>query len=181
METKGALTQPQPGADPVEKAFWPEPFLDGGKLADVRGHIKGRLCTGDHRALALMLALGQLRLVLSTRSGDQEKMAEVLDALGIAAYRFWQAEPGQSVESTFEAAQAWGAELNKLLAADNPHNPYLSIRIIMPKAGYDMETMLSEQSLTGSTFRVREPRSWIVVGKVGEHQRILAAGKVITE
>ena len=181
METQGALSQPQTEAQSVEKAFWPEPFLDGGRLADARARITGRVGAGDHRALALMLALGQLRLALSTRSGDQDKMVGILDDLGVAAYRFWKTEPGQSAESTFDSAQSWAADLNKLLASDNPHNFSLSVRIIMPKAGYDMETMLSEQSLTGSTSRVREPRSWIVTGTIGDHQRILAAGKVITE
>ena len=101
---------------------------------------------------------------LANRGGDHSRTAEALEKLGLNAYRFWKGEPDASVEATFDAAQTWGAELNKLLTANNVP---LSLRIIMPRATFDMGTMLSEQSLTGSTSRVHEPLSWTVDQQLG--------------
>jgi hypothetical protein len=51
----------------------------------------------------------------------------------------------------------------------------------MPRATFDMGTMLSESSLTGSTTRVHEPLSWTVINKTDENHKVLVTGKVITE
>ncbi len=130
--------------------------------------------------MTLMLALGQLRLALSAARTDQDKIVEVLENLGASAYRFWKTEPGLSVEMIFDTAQSWGVALNKLLAVGNTPLT-LSVRIIIPKSGFGMTTMLSEHSVTGATSKVREPLSWIVICKSGEQQKILANGIVITE
>lgn len=157
----------------------PAPFRDDGKLVEARERILTRFIAGDLTSHALLLGLAQLQLSIATRDGDTSLMVEALDHLGRLAYRFWKGEPDASVESTFEFAQTWGSEINKLLTENNIP---LNIRIIMPRAGFDMGTMLSEHSATGTTTRVREPLSWAVVGKGPEQQsKVLVTGKVITE
>jgi prefoldin subunit 5 len=161
----------------LDKLIWPEPFRADDKFSAVRERIHARANAGDKTASALMLALGQFQLAVSAH-GEPAKLAECLDHLGTLAYRFWKEEPGAEIAATFDAAQAWAGELNKILTANNLP---LGIRVIMPRAGFDMSTMLSEQSVSGSTSRVREPLSWAVVSKGGDQQKVLVTGKVITE
>jgi len=162
----------------LEKLLWPAPFRDG-KLGEARERIRTRAIAGDSSAFALLLALGQLQLALASRNGDMTPLVETLDRLGMLAYKFWKGEPDATIESIFEQAQDWGAEINRLLAE---HNTPLRVRIIMPRAGFDMATMLSEHSVTGTTTRVREPLSWAIAMKGHDQQhKVLVTGKVITE
>jgi hypothetical protein len=177
-QTNNSLGQVKAESHSLDKLFWPEPFLGEGKLSPARERIRARANAGDAAAFALMLGLGELRLCLDNRGGDHSRTVEALDRLGQLAYRFWKNEPDASVENTFDAAQTWGAEINRLLTANNVP---LSLRIIMPRATFDMGTMLSESSLTGSTTRVHEPLSWTVINQTGENHKVLVTGKVITE
>ena len=180
MMPKPAETPAPHFESPVERAFWPEPFLDNGKLAASRSRVLERVGAGDPAALALIVALGQLKLALTAVRTSQDSIVAALDNLGAVAYAFWKTEPEISSELIFDTAQSWGTELNTLLAASKTPVP-LSVRIIMPKSGYDQATMLSERSLTGATSKVNEPMSWIVIGKSGDRQNVLVPGKVITE
>ncbi|HZV33983.1 MAG TPA: hypothetical protein VFB72_05355, partial [Verrucomicrobiae bacterium] len=162
----------------LENLLWPAPFRDG-KLGESRERIRERATAGDKSALALVLGMGELQLALASRDGNTAPMVQALDRLGLLAYRFWKGEPGASVESTFEHAQEWGSEINKFLGEKGVP---LRVRIIMPRAGFDMATMLPEHSATGTTTRVREPLSWVIVAKDDEQpSRVLVTGKVITE
>lgn len=177
-QTSHSLDQIKSEMLSLDRLIWPAPFLDGGKLSPAHERIRVRATAGDQAAFALLLALGQLQLAISNRGGDHAPIVEALDRLGTLAYCFWKEEPGTSIETVFETAQEWGAEINKLLT-DN--NLPINIRVIMPRASFDTTTMLSEHSLSGTTVRVREPLSWAIVHKGQDQQKVLVTGKVITE
>jgi hypothetical protein len=157
----------------LQNPFWP--FPDGGKLEQARENLWERANTGDKAAHALLVELGNLQVALDeVRGSDVTHVVEALECLGVRAYRFWKREPDATVESTFEQAQTWGEEINRLLTESKVP---LSVRIIMPRASFDMATMLSEHSATGTTTRVREPLSWAVMSHGHEQApKVLATG-----
>jgi len=163
-------------ANGLEKAIWPAPFLANGPLSATTERIRQRASAGDSSAAAFMLSLGELRLMLQKKGLEADRVSEMLDRVGALAYEFWSREPGTTAEATFEAVQSMGIEINKLLTgAGSPIN----VRTIMPKASFDMATMLSTSA--GGGLRVREPLSWVILSRAGDQQKVLVNAKVATD
>ena len=142
-QTNHSLAQIKSEMLAFDRLLWPGPFLDGAALSAARERIRTRANAGDKTAFALDARAWRIAALPDrSRRRSRPRMVETLDRLGTVAYRFWRERAGGfSVESTFELAQAWGAEINRLLKANNVP---LSLRIIMPRATFDMGTMLSE-------------------------------------
>jgi len=76
--------------------------------------------------------------------------------------------------ANFILFQKLGRWINDKLKSIN-----LLVRVIIPQSSFDMGSMISERSDTGTNFQAKQTLSWIVIDP--KEDRVLSVGKVITE
>jgi|GEM_PF-6335925 len=133
-------------------AFWPAPFLKGGKLASERALLEQRI--GDPKSLAALLVNNLQRVYLmaaAAGSYEPQEIARAAQDMSRVAYRYW-AETGRDDESQYRDSKLWAEVFQELLGAD--------YKLAVVRVGESKDA--SYMQYTEGPTRVTKVQTWYV-------------------
>lgn len=99
-------------------AFWPAPFLKGGRLANERPALEQRIA--DSKSLAALLVNNLQRVYLMASAAglyEPQEIARAVQEMSRVAYRYW-AETDRDGDSQYRESKLWADVFQELLGPD---------------------------------------------------------------